>query len=66
MNDYLIPLSMIEELLLALGKTLTNEGEDFRLKHAELLDIYNALVDDAHHINKPPIILQDITSENKV
>jgi hypothetical protein len=46
MIDYLIPLSMIEELLHAVGKVLLEEGEDFRLKYPELLDIYQSLVED--------------------
>jgi hypothetical protein len=43
--DYLIPISMIEELLQAVGKTLLEEGEAFRNKHQELVDAYLALIE---------------------
>jgi len=46
MIDYLVPSSMIYELLLAVGKVLVEEGEDFRLHHVELVDIYQSLVEE--------------------
>ena len=34
---------LFEELFVKVGKMLLQEGEEFRLKHPELLDVYSRL-----------------------